>query len=373
VIGLVKERYPGLYILPAFANLYADVPFRIPGDEHFYGRIDPNWNGDLLGPDFFNGGYEQNCLPFIRKVVSTFRDEPAIFAWEVGNELKLNPATGHPSIDDPHLNAFLTFMQKAAQEIRALDSNHLITTGLISTHHCWLHSDDLKRRIYGSGLFDFMTIHCYNHEYINDDSGLAQALNMPFIVEEAGFDTGFDHGDRARLIHDDMEYWYSRGARGYMQWGFMATPFDMGDGDGRSGMDKVLHNDWDTLFGKYRERANRVNSERQSVAVPQRPRPRPTKPIALEPGATVFAQTVLNVRQTPGGEILGQLAHGGAAQITATSTTHDGLVWWPLHATLSNGTTVNGWAAQSIPGQTLLSTAMPSRGLPSVLETLPVG
>lgn len=363
VIKLVSDNFPGFYLLPCFANLYADVPFRIPGDDGFYGRIDPHWNGDLLSGDFFHAGYEQNFLPFMRHVVQTFCHEPVIFGWEVGNELKLNPE-GAARVDDPQLSAFIAFMHRAGREIRNLDTNHLITTGLISTHHCWMHTDELKRRLYSSDHFDFMTVHCYNHEYQNDDSGLADSLNMPYIVEEAGFDTGFAGGDRAQLIRQDMDRWFGRGAKGYMQWGFMATHNDMGDGDGRSGMDRSLHNDWDALYAAYQERAAHLTGQRLTINVPPK-KIRPSKPVKLSPGATVFAQTVVNVRQSPGhlnkpeGDVLGQLGQGASAVITGESVVEDELVWWPIEATLTNGETVEAWVAQAVQGQVLISAAQP--------------
>ena len=53
----------------------------------------------------------------------------------------------------------------------------------------------------------------------------------------------------------DMETLFARGARGYMQWAFMAGNADNGDGDKDRGMDRRFHTDWDTLFDAYRQRA----------------------------------------------------------------------------------------------------------------------
>ena len=147
-------------------------------------------------------------------------------------------------------------MHLAAREIRSLDSNHLVTTGMISTRHASLGNELLERRLYDKACFDFVTVHCYNEEYENDDSALAQLLGMPYIVEEAGFGNKYGH-DRSGHIQRDMDHWFGAGdgARGYMQWGFMATSNDIGDGDRDSGMDRVLHHDWDALFALYRTRA----------------------------------------------------------------------------------------------------------------------
>lgn len=362
VTTLVRERFPGLYLLPAFANLYADVPFRIPGDEGFYGRIDPNWHGDLLGSGFFGGGYSQNYVPFVRQIVTAFKDESAIFAWEVGNELKLNPA-GTANSGDPHLRAFINFNHQAAQLIRDLDPNHMVTTGLISTHHCWMHEAELRHQLYKTELFDFLTVHCYNEEYHNDDSGLAAELNKPYIVEEAGFGNSYG-GDRSGHVRQDMARWFNSGAQGYMQWGFMATAQDMGDGDGDSGMDRSLHHDWDALFHTYREQANQLAGQRRPLTLPPR-EIRAAKPTVFAAGDTVYAHTIINVRNAPGhrttpvGEVLGQLDLGTAATIIGNPVTRDDLIWWPIRCTLKDGQTVDAWAAQSIPGQVLLNHARP--------------
>ncbi len=303
VIDLIHDRYPGLYLLPAFANLYADVPFRIPGDEPFYAKVDPNFPADLLSAPFFESGYPRNYLPYLRKVVSAFADEPSIFAWEIGNELKLDPH-GPISMDNPRIAAFINFMHVAAREIRSLDSNHMVTTGMLSTRHASLKHNPLEKRLYDPACFDFVTVHCYNEEYENDDSALAQSLNMPYIVEEAGFGNRYG-GDRSGWVRRDMARWFDgdRPAGGYMQWGYMATQFDMGDGDDDSGMDRCLHGDWDALWRVYSERADALAGYRPNIPPlpvdPDQP-PKPPKPGKFLPGDTVYAHTVVNARQNAG-------------------------------------------------------------------------
>ena len=367
VLDLIHDRYPGLYILPAFANLYADVPFRIPGDEQFYAKVDPNFPADLLSAPFFEGGYPQNYMPYLRKVVSVFVDDPSIFAWEIGNELKLDPH-GPISMDNPRIAAFINFMHVAALEIRSLDPNHMITTGMISTRHASLKNHPLEKRLYDPRCFDFVTVHCYNEEYENDDSALAKSLGMPYIVEEAGFGNSYG-SDRSGWLNQDMARWFDgdRPASGYMQWGFMATQADMGDGDGDSGMDRSLHHDWDALWQAYSARAASLASYRPDI--PSRPvepdlPPKPPKPGTFQPGDTVYAHTVVNVRKTPGyidqpaDDLIGMLEYGGTAVITGTPVDADGLIWWPIHAVLDTGEH-DGWAAESLPGQLLLSLARP--------------
>ena len=240
-----------IYLLPAFTNLYNDVPFFLQGQEAAY---QPD---DLLNRPFFETGYKGAYFETVKKVVQRFRQEPRIFAWEIGNELKLDRGNKHDP-NDPNPTIFINFMIAAAAQIRAWDEeNHLITTGMISTRHAWLHDDALKRKLYASPQIDFLTVHAYQGENHEDDSQLAQDLDKPFIIEEAGFDA--PHGeDRSPKVAADMDKWFGRGASGYMQWGFMATG-DNGDGDRLSGMDRVFHSDWDALFDLYRQRAHALN------------------------------------------------------------------------------------------------------------------
>ncbi len=379
VLDIMRAETPDLYLLPALSNLYSDVPFRVQGDDGFYARVDPNFNKDLLNSAFFTGGYRVNYLNLVRRVVQEFRDEPRIFAWEIGNELKLNPATGAPE-SDPNVAAFIAFNHAVATEIRQIDPNHLITTGMISSHHAWLHTPELRRRLYGSPLIDFLTVHCYNDEMENDDHPLAAELRKPFIVEEAGYGQGYlkdSFGERPNRTREDMNRWFNLGARGYMPWGFMATGNDIGDGDGDSGFDRSLHGDWDALFNLYRDKANelaQVDPNWRPPVAPERPTPVEPLPVSggsFQIGQQVFAQTVVKVRRTPGteakpdGDVFTLLAQGTSVTIAGGPEARDGLTWWRIAVAMVDGSTQEGWAAESVNGISLLGTmvAPTSRGL----------
>ena len=389
VIEIMRAETPELYLLPALCNLYADVPFRVPGDDGFYPRVDPNFHTDLLNSAFFTGGYRVNYLNLVRRAVQMFRDEPRIFAWEIGNELKLGPLTGALE-SDPNVAAFIAFNHAVATEMRQLDPNHLITTGMISTHHAWLHTPELRRRLYSSPLIDFITVHCYNDEYQNDDSALAAELRKPFIVEEAGYGQGYlqdRFGERPDKTREDMNRWFGLGARGYMPWGFMATGNDIGDGDGDSGFDRSLHGDWDALFNLYRDKANelaQVDPNWRPPVAAQQPvtvlqpaaTPAPDAGAGFQIGQQVFAQTEVNVRRTPGtqdkpaGDVFTMLAQGTSVTIASGPEPRDGLTWWRIRMTMADGSTQEGWAAASVGGLPLLGSNMAppvSRGVRRVV------
>jgi hypothetical protein len=246
-LDLLRSEYPQMYLVPAFTDLYINSEMYPQGDDGYY-ESGPGGAWTILGARWFSEGYKQNYLPLVRHIVGrkAFRNEPQILAWEIGNELKLDGKPGQ----------FIKFNQAVADEIRSLDPNHLITTGMMSTAHAGLNRDQWTR-LYSHANLDFITCHIYNADYRDDDSKVGVAVNKPFIVEEAGFD-GKPGDNRAEQIKRDMDTMLdNRRAAGYMQWGFMAEG-DNRDGDRDRGMDWVYHSDWNDLFGAYKERAERL-------------------------------------------------------------------------------------------------------------------
>lgn len=274
VLELVKRSFPDLYLLPAFTNLYNDVPFFVPGDEGFFSVQD---GMELLNRDFFAEGFRRSYLPFVERIVTAFRSEPNIFAWEIGNELKLDRADkGNANDPNPHL--FVRFNLDVAAAIKRLDPHHLVTTGMKSTHHAWLHTPALQESLYTSPNIDFITIHSYKgggdvgDQQVYGDAALAARLDKPFIVEEAGIDNRF-FDDRVPEYRAHMQEWYDLGAGGYMPWGFNHA-HEIGDGDHFVGFDSDL-NDFQALADLFREVAGRVTQavrglrpERETAVAP---------------------------------------------------------------------------------------------------------
>lgn len=360
-LQMAGER--NLYLLPALVDFYSTTDFRIPGDDHFYAKLDPNFPISLLSGAFYRGGYQERYLPFVRAVVAAFKHDPRLFAWEIGNELKYEPA-----FQDPGRAAFLSFMHRVAREIKTIDPNHLVTTGMISASHASLDEGELWRRLYGVPEFDFLTIHCYNEEYAGkQDHEYARVLAKPFIIEEAGFGRA-KPGDRVELTRRDMARWFGFGASGYMPWGFMPTPFDIGDGDQDAGMDRVFHGgDYDRLFSLFRERAAVLQAQADAMTPVKPSDPTsPDNPTAFRPGDIVFAQTAVRVRRSPGfvgkdeSDTLTALTPGQAATIIGVHALRDGLVWWPVRLTTAEGAMVEGWAAQATATDVLLATVLPA-------------
>lgn len=246
VLDMAADR--DLYVIVCLTNFYADVPTYPQGDGIYYVS---SGGYTILGDAFFTGGYQNNYLPQATYLAERFRDHPAVFAWQVGNELR----------DDWNRTAFVNFCLAVSSAIRAVDPNHMISTGISGTRILGISYEEKVRLHQG---FDFLTTHNYNGSDWENDISLAQALNKPLIIEEAGF----MEGDRPAQTDADIGKWIGRGASGYMQWGFMASAYDNGDGDWFFGMDRALHADWDDYVDVYHNWA-------QALA-PVEPTPTPT-------------------------------------------------------------------------------------------------
>lgn len=192
----------------------------------------------MLNSDFYNWGYATNYLPQVQYLVNRFRNDPVVFAWEIGNELKCPVG---------YLRDILPFSHTVAEAIRAIDTNHLVGHGTASYSFMGLNSTDAVQ-LYRD--FDFVTVHTYNGDDGSTDIDIANLQNKPLLIEEAGFETSLSN--RPSRTDADMAKWFGRGARGYMNWGLMATTYDNSDGDSKFGIDRRWHaSDWDAYATVY--------------------------------------------------------------------------------------------------------------------------
>ena len=131
-----------------------------------------------------------------------YRDDPAIFAWQLGNEPRCFS-------DDPEIrNGFIGWMTKAAAIVKELDPNHLLSTGNEGLMGCE-QDPELVRRVNSIPGIDYMTIHIWpfnwgwvgqesadegiqsaiekTGEYIRFHDEMARELGLPLVVEEFGY------------------------------------------------------------------------------------------------------------------------------------------------------------------------------------------
>lgn len=241
-LGAVLDRAAAheLTVLVTLTDFYPTGLFP-RGDEGAFADIG---GYTILSTAWFQTGYRASYRPFVEEIVSRYASHRAIFAWELGNEIKC---------DGDHA-AFFAFHDDVAGRIRARDPNHLITPGMITAR--WL-SDTEASALYARSTVDFVVVHDYEAAHTFNDFELSQAsaAGKPLIVEEAGF----SGSDRAARTDADIRWNVDdRGARGYMQWGFVGVGHDDGNGDTVFGLDRFAHGDYDAIFGVYQSAAMRI-------------------------------------------------------------------------------------------------------------------
>ena len=169
----------------------------------------------------------------VRRVVSRYKDSPAVFSWQICNEPR--PFTEDPArIDD-----FVAYVQGTARLIKSIDPNHMVSTG--NEGSMGSNSDiDLFTRLNDCADIDYITIHIWPYNwgwaqaqmlagekpehalfsalwrtgrYIDEHLERAYDLRKPVVIEEFGFPRdGFAWlNDSSTALRDRYyEYIFSR-------------------------------------------------------------------------------------------------------------------------------------------------------------------
>ena len=282
---------------------------------------------DYAQPTFEEGSFRQYVETLIQHynapITVTLDTTPVqikpqqIFAWELGNELK---------IDDPQqaVSIMQGFVRDVACFVHQVDRYpRLVSSGFASTFHATNGQGHDPAALYniacegGQVAFDLGTVHVYNNQWssaravvrpnndrnFNDrldqyvDYRWFQAQQRPYIVEELGF-TGGNHsqagdkcvdssytlgaeiwpgdsalGDgtgqdtalpatgvtRGPAVDATLKRFFELDASGVMPWAFQAGTLDLGMHDACRGMDALYHADWTDLFMAYCQQARRLD------------------------------------------------------------------------------------------------------------------
>jgi len=193
----------------------------------------------LITPFVWGSGNIATDKAHIRAIVSRYKDDPRVFGWDISNELD------HGWINNPKLRQSIqTWAAAIFAEIKAIDSNHLVTAG--DYGHYLGNRDDP----YGSGISldlsqmsvpladqDFICFHWYSHYYALDVAlqKLKQETGKPIVIEEIGLPTGGKDGKGVPWHLNEQQvadYYYSwmnvaaqRGAYIMFWCGFDYVPF----------------------------------------------------------------------------------------------------------------------------------------------------
>jgi len=158
----------------------------------------------------------------VRRVVSRYKDEPAIFSWQICNEPR--PFTKEPDA----VESFVEYIHGTAKLIKSIDPNHMVSTGNEGSMGCE-NDIDLFAKIHDCEDIDYLTIHIwpYNWSWVKEDvladsvdkaiamTGryiashleVARYMDKPVVIEEFGYPRdGFEYVNGTPTTARDKYY-----------------------------------------------------------------------------------------------------------------------------------------------------------------------
>ncbi|HEY0641534.1 MAG TPA: ricin-type beta-trefoil lectin domain protein [Pseudonocardiaceae bacterium] len=151
----------------------------------------------VLNHAWIHWGHTAYYRQFALDVAGALRDHPGIFAWEVGNEIR---------VQDPAIRGYaLDFYRNTARAIKQVDPHHLVTTGAVSAYDVFgrvgapdpSYGDYIgwADALYSEPAIDYVVVHQY-YDRLHDsgqDREIADATTRwrkPVVVEEFAVPAG---------------------------------------------------------------------------------------------------------------------------------------------------------------------------------------
>jgi hypothetical protein len=184
---------------------------------------------------WFDSTHGMVYQPHIRRIVSRFRDHPAVLMWELMNEPNCSPEGQRKSC----LDALYRWAKQSVEAIRAIDPCRPISLGTL-----WIggynpvEETQFERlhRIAGVGI---ISVHKPATAWYWREVRLADKLNMPIFFGEIHHQA-LDEScrplpgqveERARVIEADLQRAAEAGVDGYLLWQFAHDPIPNPNGD----------------------------------------------------------------------------------------------------------------------------------------------
>lgn len=153
----------------------------------------------------------------IHYLVERYRDEAAILAWDLRNEGDIDYGT-HPNIEGKFTKEqVLGWLEQTAENVRALDPNHLITAG-------WLYDAEAT-----APYVDFVSFHHWTDaaELKTRIDVMRAATDKPLLLQEFGYSiTHMWPEDQAATVSSIIDMTADEGLLGWMIWTAFDFPLD---------------------------------------------------------------------------------------------------------------------------------------------------
>lgn len=203
--------------------------------------LENQWAACTYGPDikqrewYESGWREQRFGPlsyreYVRAVAVHFRNAAQILAWQLINEPEIWPDT------EENFAVLRRFAVEAAQELKAMDPNHMVSLGLLGLGQPST-TGKRYRALHDTTRIDVVSAH--DHGYIfyampgNDaakpqnsfyaDLCDARRLGKPFLATESCVPLPWINGDEGRrveLFRAKLDAFFAAGGAGYIVWNY---------------------------------------------------------------------------------------------------------------------------------------------------------
>lgn len=179
-------------------------------------------------------GRNINYWEWVTKIVSLFKDSPAVGFWEIMNE----PGS---SVDDLTPTAIKRFYDAAAAHIKQADPSHLVSTGALGAWQTFQHDAAGYEQVHSGPDIDLISVHEYDYPYTDGEtlgspwfdaaSQAARALGKPVYVGETGISLAsgcMSAADRADALRRKFDEYLHSGAAGVLYWAVLGPPNNPG-------------------------------------------------------------------------------------------------------------------------------------------------
>lgn len=200
---------------------YGDIPLpRVAGYDAYVDYV-----SDFIRSDSAKGMFRRYVMDIVSRTNTVtgkaYRDDPAIFSWQICNEPR-------PFAAD-NKEAFRDWLTGTAELIKSIDPNHMVSVGSEGKYGCeW--DIDLWAEIGRCPYIDYLNIHIWpsnwgwtsredmktgniaegvenSLEYLNEHLIVAREVGKPLVVEEFGFPRdGFEFSRSSGVTLRDVYY-----------------------------------------------------------------------------------------------------------------------------------------------------------------------
>lgn len=130
--------------------------------------LENQWEACTQGGDkydsWYAGGYAQpygnypiSYREYVSRIVNRYKNEPAVAAWMLMNEAESKSTSGTPNPD-----ALYTFARDMSEFVKSIDTNHLVTLGLLGGNQAGLAGSYGK--LHSISTIDFADFHDYGFD-----------------------------------------------------------------------------------------------------------------------------------------------------------------------------------------------------------------